>query len=162
MDVPARAGACGGSRTAMGGDVGAGRLRLVHGRMRRRPGDVLTLAALALAILAAAESMARVRAADVEAEFPALLAILKQGGFFPSWSDGTSWLEDHGSGGDGSEQFGREALEAFFPAQANSWYLLAWFWSDGSCDDQSGNAFGFSFAQQQQSMSVPLVVFGSL
>ena len=53
----------------------AGRQRLVRGRLRRRPGDVLTLAALALAILAAAESIARVRAADVEAEFLAFLAI---------------------------------------------------------------------------------------
>ena len=86
--------------------------------------------------------------------------VLQQGGFFPSWSDGTGWLEDHGSGGDGSEQFGRESLEAFFPAAGNNWYF-AWIWSDGSCDDSSG-AFGFSFAQQSQSMSVPFVVFGSL
>jgi hypothetical protein len=58
-----------------GGDVEAGRLRSGRGRLRRRPGDVLTLAALALAILAAAETMAGVRAADVEAKFLALLAI---------------------------------------------------------------------------------------
>ncbi len=87
--------------------------------------------------------------------------LLQQGGFFPSWSDGTGWLEDHGSGGDGSEQFGRESIEGFFPARANSWYL-AFIWSDGSCDDQSGSIFGFSWAQQAQSMSVPFVVFGSL
>lgn len=87
--------------------------------------------------------------------------VLRQPGFDPNWSDGTGWLEDHGSGGDGSEQFGRETLEAFFPAAANSWYL-AFIWSDGSCDDSSGGLFGFSFAQQVQSMSVPFVFFGSL
>ena len=43
--------------------------------MRRRPGDVLTLAAVALAILTASESMTRLRAEDVEAKFLALLAI---------------------------------------------------------------------------------------
>lgn len=86
--------------------------------------------------------------------------LLQQGGFFPSWSDGTGWL-DHGSGGDGSEQFGRESIEGFFPARANSWYL-AFIWSEGSCDDQSGSIFGFSWAQQAQNMSVPFVVFGSL
>jgi hypothetical protein len=83
-----------------------------------------------------------------------------QQGFDPSWSDGTSGLQDHGSGGDGSEQFGRESLEAFFPVNANSWYLV-WIWSEGSCDDSNG-AFGFSYAQQYQHMSVPFVVFGSL
>jgi hypothetical protein len=87
--------------------------------------------------------------------------VLQQGGFYPSWSDGTGWQEDHGSNGDGSEVDGRESLEGFFPARANSWYL-AFIWSDGSCDDSSGGLFGFSFAQQAQSMSVPFVVFGSL
>jgi hypothetical protein len=83
--------------------------------------------------------------------------VLQQGGFYPSWSDGTGWLDDHGSGG---EQFGRESIEGFFPARENSWYL-AWVWSEGSCDDQSG-FLGFSWAQQDQNMSVPFVVFGSL
>ena len=84
--------------------------------------------------------------------------VLQQGGFFPSWSDGTGWLEDHGSDG---EQDGRESIEGFFPARANSWYL-AFIWSTGSCDDSSGSIFGFSYAQQAQNMSVPFVVFGSL
>ena len=87
--------------------------------------------------------------------------VLQQGGLFPSWSDGTGWLEDHGSGGDGSEQFGRKSLEAFFPVAANTWYFT-WVWSEGSCDDNSGSVFGFSYAQQSQSMSIPFVVFGSL
>jgi hypothetical protein len=87
--------------------------------------------------------------------------VVQKGGLFPSWSDGTADNEDHGSGGDGSEQSGSESLEAFFPAAANSWYL-AWVWSDGSCDDSLGGVFGFSFAQQSQIMSVPFVVFGSL
>jgi hypothetical protein len=55
--------------------VGAGRLKSVRGGLRRRPGDRLTLATLALAILVTAESMTRVRAADVEAEFLAFLAV---------------------------------------------------------------------------------------
>ncbi len=87
--------------------------------------------------------------------------VLTQGGFFPSWSDGTGWQEDHGSNGDGSEDSGRESIQAFFPVRANNWYL-AFIWSDGSCDDSSGSVFGFSFAQQFQNMSVPFVVFGSL
>jgi hypothetical protein len=87
--------------------------------------------------------------------------LLRQGGFFPSWSDGTGWQEDHGSNGDGTEDSGRESIEGFFPARANSWYL-AFIWSDGSCSDSSGGVLGFSFAQQAQSMSVPFVVFGSL
>jgi hypothetical protein len=88
--------------------------------------------------------------------------VLQQGGFFPSWSDGTGWLESHGSGGDGSEQFGRESIEGFFPARANSWYL-AFIWSEGSCDDHGWTFPGaFSLALQDQSMSVPFVVFGSL
>jgi hypothetical protein len=84
--------------------------------------------------------------------------LLRQGNYFPSWSDGTGWQEDHGSNG---EQDGRESIQGFFPARANSWYL-AFIWSEGSCDDSSGSVFGFSFAQQAQSMSVPFVVFGSL
>lgn len=84
--------------------------------------------------------------------------VLRQGNYYPSWSDGTGWQEDHGSDG---EQDGRESLEGFFPARANSWYL-AFIWSEGTCDDSSGGLFGFSFAQQFQNMSVPFVVFGSL
>jgi hypothetical protein len=87
--------------------------------------------------------------------------VLQAGNFFPNWSDGTGWLETHGSGGDGSEQFGTESFEAFFPAAANSWYF-AWVWSEGSCDDNSGSIFGFSFAQQAQSMALPFVVFGEI
>jgi hypothetical protein len=87
--------------------------------------------------------------------------LLQQGGIFPSWSDGTGWQEDHGSNGDGSEDSGRESIQGFFPVRANNWYL-AFIWSEGSCDDSNGSIFGFSFAQQAQSMSVPFVVFGSL
>jgi hypothetical protein len=87
--------------------------------------------------------------------------VLQQGGLFPSWSDGTGWQEDHGSNGDGSEADGRETLEGFFPARAHSLYL-AFIFSKGSCDDSNGGWFGFSFAQQKQSMSVPFVMFGSL
>lgn len=84
--------------------------------------------------------------------------VLTQANLFPSWSDGTGWTEDHGSGG---EQDGRESPQGFFPARANSWYL-AFIWSQGECDDSSGSVLGFSWAQQAQSMSVPFVVFGSL
>jgi hypothetical protein len=86
--------------------------------------------------------------------------VLEQGGLFLSRSDCTGRIEDHGSGGDGSEQFGAESLEAFFPAVANSWYL-AWVCSDGCCDDNSGSLFGLSYAQQSQSMSIPFMVLGS-
>jgi hypothetical protein len=85
---------------------------------------------------------------------------LAAGCFGPTWSDGTSWEEEHGSGGDGSEQFRTESLEVFFPAYRNNWYQ-AWVWSWGSCDD--GNTFGaYSAAEQWHSMQVPFVVFGSL
>jgi hypothetical protein len=87
--------------------------------------------------------------------------VLQAGNFFPAWSDGTAWQQTHGSGGDGSEQFGTESLEAFFPAAANSSYFV-WVWSEGSCDDAGGNFFGFSFAQQYQKMAVPFVVFGEI
>jgi len=86
--------------------------------------------------------------------------VLQQGGFFPSWSDGTGWWDSHGSGGDGSEQFGNEALEAFFPAFGNNWYQ-AWVWSWGSCDDISDFDY-WSVAGQAQAMTIPFVVFGSL
>jgi hypothetical protein len=42
---------------------------------RRRPGDLLILATLALSVLVAAESTARVQAVDIKAAFIALLAI---------------------------------------------------------------------------------------
>ena len=48
------------------------RLRSVR---RRRPGDLLILATLALSVLVAAESSARVRAVDIKAAFLAFLAI---------------------------------------------------------------------------------------
>ena len=48
--------------------------------------------------------------------------VLQAGNFTPAWSDGTGWNHIHGSGGDGSEQFGTESWEAFFPAAANSSY----------------------------------------
>lgn len=87
--------------------------------------------------------------------------VLQAGSLYPAWSDGTSGLwDDHGSGGDGSYQFGTESLEAFFPVQANSWYL-AWIWSEGSCDADSG-PFGFSFTQQNQNLTIPFVVFGEI
>ena len=79
----------------------------------------------------------------------------------PNWSDGTGWAETHGSGGDGSEQFGRESLQAFFNAVANHWYFV-WVFSNGSCDDAGASLVGYSWASQWQSMSVPFVVFGSL
>jgi hypothetical protein len=62
-----------GYRTASrGGDVAVQQLRSVR---RRRPGDLLILATLALSVLVAAESTARVRAGDIEAAFLAFLAI---------------------------------------------------------------------------------------
>ena len=83
--------------------------------------------------------------------------VYQTGSLNPSWSDGTGWYEEHGSGGDGSEQSGRQSLEAYFPAFRNNWYQ-AWVWSSGSCDDNGT----YSGASQQQIMSVPFVVFGSL
>jgi len=77
------------------------------------------------------------------------------GNLDPAWSDGTSFGEEHGSGGDGSWQSGRESLEVLFPALQNSVYQ-AWIWSDGSCDDEGI----ISGASQHQFMSVPLMVFG--
>ena len=75
----------------------------------------------------------------------------------PSWSDGTSWYEYHGSGsGDGSEQTGRESLEVYFPAFENNWYQV-WVWFEGSCDSEYQ-----SWSQQSQTMSIPLMFFGSL
>jgi hypothetical protein len=87
--------------------------------------------------------------------------LLQQGGFFPSWSDGTAGQGQNGSNSDGTEVDGRESLEGFFPVRANNWYLV-FIWSEGSCDDSIGGLFGFSFAQQAQSMSVPYVLFGSV
>jgi hypothetical protein len=52
--------------------VAVQRLRSVR---RRRPGDLLILATLALSVLVAAESSARVRAVDIKAAFLAFLAI---------------------------------------------------------------------------------------
>jgi hypothetical protein len=74
--------------------------------------------------------------------------------FDPQWSDGTSLFEDHGSGGDGSFQSGRESLEVTFNARANSLYQV-WVWSDGSADDDF-----FSYASQRMFISVPLIVLG--
>jgi hypothetical protein len=76
------------------------------------------------------------------------------GSFDPQWSDGTSGFEVHGSGGDGSVVEGRESLEVCFPTKANSLYQV-WVWTDGSCDDGL-----FSYAGQQISISVPLMVLG--
>jgi hypothetical protein len=44
----------------------------------------------------------------------------------------------------------------FFPVKANSWYL-ACVWSGGSCEASIGTAAG-----QDQGVSIPFVVFGSL
>ncbi len=86
--------------------------------------------------------------------------VCQQRGLSPSWTDGTSWYEQHGSGGDGSEQIGTQSLEVFFPAFGGNWYQ-AWVWSWGSCDD--ANDFGAnSSAAQWQNLQVPFVVFGSL
>jgi hypothetical protein len=72
----------------------------------------------------------------------------------PSWSDGTSWYEEHGSGGDGSLQSGRESFEVLFPAFAKSVYAVL-VWSQGSCDNGV-----FSESSQLQHMSIPLMVLG--
>jgi len=48
----------------------------------------------------------------------------------PSWSDGTGWLDNHGSNGDGSEVEGREAIDVCFSAQPNAWYHC-WVGSTG-------------------------------
>jgi hypothetical protein len=69
-------------------------------------------------------------------------------------SDGTSGFDNHGSGGDGSYQAGRESLEVFFTARANSLYQV-WVWSPGSCDDDL-----FSNASRDIDISVPLMVLG--
>ena len=87
--------------------------------------------------------------------------VAQTGSLSPYWSDGTGWFESHGSGGyPPSEQFGRDSIEALFPAAANNFYLV-WIWSEGSCDD-STSIFGGSYAAQSQKMSVPMMVFGSL
>jgi hypothetical protein len=79
----------------------------------------------------------------------------QQGGLYPSWSDGAGWFDDHNGGDDG-----RESLQAFFPVGANGWYLL-WVWSSTSLDSDSG-FFGGSASSSQLSVSVPMMVFGSL
>ena len=80
--------------------------------------------------------------------------LVGEGYFDPMWSDGTSGFEEHGSGGDGSEQSGRESLEVFFMAKANSVYQV-WVWSPGSCNDGL-----LSYASQDVNISVPLMVLG--
>jgi hypothetical protein len=86
-------------------------------------------------------------------------AWVSQQSFFPSWSDGTGWWDNHGSNGDGSDVFGIESLEVFFPAAANSWYQ-AWVFSDVWLDAW-GSIVG-SLATSYSSAQVPFVVFGSL
>jgi hypothetical protein len=76
----------------------------------------------------------------------------------PSWSDGVGWWEDHGNHPAGDS--GRIAIETFFPAEANQWYL-AWIWSDASVY-ADGGIFGAAGSSIQFSAAVPLVVFGSL
>jgi hypothetical protein len=80
--------------------------------------------------------------------------LVGEGYFDPKWSDGTSGFEEHGSGGDGSDQSGRESLEVVFTSRANSVYQVL-VWSSGSCDDDL-----FSFALQVANKSVPLMVLG--
>ncbi|HET7883507.1 MAG TPA: hypothetical protein VFL55_21660 [Acetobacteraceae bacterium] len=58
-----------------------------RGQLRRLTGDLLILIALALSILAATKSTAGVRAADIEVEFRAVLAV-------HSMSDDTMLLMD--------------------------------------------------------------------
>ncbi len=84
--------------------------------------------------------------------------VAQQGGFSPSWSDGTGWFESHDSGGLTS---GTSAMETFFPARANSWYLcFAWF--GASCDDTDpGDVFG-SDAGLYIAGFIPFMVMGSL
>src|SRR5262249_43298508 len=64
--------------------------------------------------------------------------VLQRDSLPPFWSDGTGWFDQHGSGGyPPVEQYGRQSIEAFFPARANNSYLV-WIWSDGSCDGSIG------------------------
>ncbi len=85
-------------------------------------------------------------------------AWLTQSDLSPSWSDGVGWFESHGN--DPSGDAGRMAIETFFPAEANNWYL-AWVWSDASVF-ANGGLFGIAASSIQFSVTVPFVVFGSL
>jgi hypothetical protein len=73
----------------------------------------------------------------------------------PSWSDGTGWMESHGN-----KEDARVALETFFPARADSWYL-AWVWSDASVYGDSG-FWGFGASSVHFDATTSLVIFGSL
>ena len=83
--------------------------------------------------------------------------VVQQGGLFPSWSDGTGWLDTHTSPSFPNLDYGSESLQAFFPASANNWYL-SWVWSDVWCDDGPPLSIGTG----EQDITVPFVVFGSL
>jgi hypothetical protein len=87
--------------------------------------------------------------------------VWQQGGFSPNWNDSiNNFQQSNGSGGDGSDQFGTESLEVFFPAFGNNWYQV-WIWSIGSCGDLNSLP-SWSWAWQYQNMQIPFVVFGSL
>jgi hypothetical protein len=76
----------------------------------------------------------------------------------PGWSDGVGWYDSHGNDPQGDS--GTLSVQAFFPASANSWYLL-WVWSDASAY-ADGGFFGSAASSIQLDAAVPFVVFGSL
>jgi hypothetical protein len=76
----------------------------------------------------------------------------------PSWSDGASWLDEHGNAPQG--EAGRIAIETFFPATGNEGYYVQ-FLFDASVYADSG-AFGETWSSLSIQCTVPMVVFGSL
>jgi hypothetical protein len=76
----------------------------------------------------------------------------------PSWSDGASWLDNHGSDdGPGGPVDQRSAWNVFFPTRTNSWYL-AYVLANGSSDGAQ-YLFWFSNSWSILNATVDLMVF---
>jgi hypothetical protein len=71
----------------------------------------------------------------------------------PSWSDSAGWNANDGDSDPGDTV----SNQAYFPAQANSWYL-AWFWADASVGERDDGLF-FSAGLANMDVSIPFMVF---
>ncbi len=77
----------------------------------------------------------------------------------PSWSDGSSGFDSHGSdGGTGNLVSNSLAWETYFPTWANSWYQ-AFVLANGSCDSNSWDLIGQSGSAAYLDATVRLMVF---
>jgi hypothetical protein len=84
--------------------------------------------------------------------------LVHQADLSPSWSDGVSWLDEHGNDPNGEE--GQISIETYFPASANEWYYVQ-FLFDASVYADSG-FFGGAWSGLYFQCTVPMVVFGGL